>query len=81
MKNDNMKNEQQCDIHIVSCSFDDELNKLKEFWERRFINGNDIKILENEVKNLSEKCGKNLSISHNYGRNKDNRIYVVINCN
>jgi hypothetical protein len=78
-KNSNTK--QLCTIDSVSCSFEDELNRLKEFWERRYINENDIKILENEVKSLSEKYGKNLSFSHNYGKNKDNRIYVSINSN
>lgn len=77
----NMNGIKQLNILAVSCSFEDELNRLKEFWERRFINANDIKIFENEVKNLSEKYGKNLSLSHNYGVNKDNRIYVAINCN
>jgi hypothetical protein len=77
----NKHDSKQLNILAVSCSLEDELNRLKEFWERRFINENDIKILENEVKNLSEKYGKNISLSHNYGMNKDNRIYVSINCN
>jgi len=83
LENENLNEPQnpQFIVAAVSCSFEDELDKLKEFWERRFINGNDIKIIENEVNNLSEKYSKKLTLSHNYYTSKDNRIYVSINCN
>ena len=51
---------------------------LKEKWERRYINENDIKILEKDVMELQNKFNVRLIFNCNYSKHISNEIFIYI---
>lgn len=63
-------------IKIETSTVEQELERLKKFYERRYIDGRDIQILELEIKNINKKYDCNIRLEHNFYVRQNNQIFV-----